>query len=127
MCMISAVLFYASSLILIKIINIVEPGISPFTMLSIRSVMNLVLLTPVASMQKGKSIKDVLWSPFKVLPTLTFMISFFGTIYDIVICVVCAGNLPIVNVSIFINMAPLFTVILAVWVLKERLTLFNLI
>ena len=55
------------------------------------------------------------------------MISFFGTIYDIVICVICAGNLPIVNVSIFINMAPLFTVILAVWVLKERLTLFNFI
>ena len=48
-CMISAVLFYASSLILIKIINIIEPGINPFAMLSIRSVMNLVLLTPVAS------------------------------------------------------------------------------
>lgn len=40
---------------------------------------------------------------------------------------ICAGTLPIVNVSIFINMAPLFTVILAVWILKERLTLFNFI
>lgn len=33
--------------------------------------------------------------------------------------------LPIVNVSIFVNMAPLYTVLLAIPILGEKLTLFN--
>jgi drug/metabolite transporter (DMT)-like permease len=45
--MLLAVVFYASSLILIKVINIVEPGISSFNMLAIRSAMNILLLLPV--------------------------------------------------------------------------------
>lgn len=53
------------------------------------------------------------------------MISFLGTVYEIFICVVCVGALPIVNVSIFINMSPVFAVLLAIWVIGEKLTTFN--
>ena len=55
------------------------------------------------------------------------MISFLGTVYEIFICVVCVGALPIVNVSIFINMSPVFAVLLAIWVIGEKLTTFNAI
>jgi drug/metabolite transporter (DMT)-like permease len=48
-----------------------------------------------------------------------------GTVYEIFICVVCVGALPIVNVSIFINMSPVFAVLLAIWVIGEKLTAFN--
>ena len=42
------------------------------------------------------------------------------------ICYVCVRVLPIVNVSIFINIAPLFTVLLAVPILGEKLSVFNI-
>ena len=49
--------------------------------------------------------------------------SFFGTVYEMFVCCVCTSVLPIVNVSIFANMSPVFTAILAVCMLGERLTL----
>ena len=43
------------------------------------------------------------------------------------ICYVCVRVLPIVIVSIFINMAPLFTVLLAVPILGEKLDVFSIV
>jgi len=82
-------------------------------------------MTPLTKLDSDKTLKQSLIEPFTLFPAKVYAISFFGTIYEIMACVVCIGQLPIVNVSIFVNMAPLFTVLLAVWVLNERLTCFN--
>lgn len=123
-----AVSFFASHLLLIKILTLIEPTVSPFLLITVRSLSSIVLLTPIGALQtKQSSIVEALVRPFKMFTPSTFVLSFGGIVYEIMICYVCVGVLPIVNVSIFINMAPLFTVLLAVPILKEKLSAFNLI
>lgn len=123
-----AVSFFASHLLLIKILTLIEPTVSPFLLIAVRSLSSIVLLTPIGALQtKQSSIVEALVKPFKMFTPSTFVQSFGGIVYEIMICYVCVGVLPIVNVSIFINMAPLFTVLLAVPILKEKLSAFNVI
>lgn len=123
-----AVSFFASHLLLIKILTLIEPTVSPFLLISVRSLSSLGLLTPIGMLQTSHhSIVEALIRPFKMFSALTFFLSFFGIVYEIMICYVCVGVLPIVNVSIFINMAPLFTVLLAVPILGEKLSAFNIL
>lgn len=124
-CMLIAVMFYANNLLLIKVLTLLEPGISPFLLLAIRSTTVLIIFTPFIRVYLKQPLSESLLEPFRLFELATYVVSFVGTIYEIMICYVCLGELPIVNVSIFINMAPLFTVILAVPILKERLTVFN--
>jgi drug/metabolite transporter (DMT)-like permease len=125
--MLVAVSFFASNLLLIKILTLIDPTVSPFLLITLRSVSSLCLLTPIAMLQAKNSIQETLLKPFKKFGPLTFFLSFGGIAYEIMICYVCVRVLPIVNVSIFINMAPLFTVLLAVPILGETLSVFNIV
>ena len=125
--MLIAVAFFASNLLLIKILAMIDPTVSPFLLITLRSASSLCLLTPIGMLQAKNSIVETLVQPFRKFSPQTFLLSFGGIAYEIMICYVCVRVLPIVNVSIFINMAPLFTVLLAVPILGEKLSVFNIV
>lgn len=125
--MLIAVAFFASNLLLIKILAVIDPTVSPFLLITLRSAASLCLLTPIGMLQAKSSLKKTLLQPFDQFSPATFFMSFGGIAYEIMICYVCVRVLPIVNVSIFINMAPLFTVLLAVPILGEKLSVFNIV
>ena len=84
------------------------------------------MLTVYALKNAGcKGLKSSLIQHFNLLPSTVYFTSFFGTVYEIFICVVCTSVSPIVHVSIFVNRSPLFTAILAVCMLGERLSFWN--
>lgn len=124
--MMIAVCFYATSLLLIKLINAWEPGLDSSVLLSVRSAAVCVLLSGVTTFGSGVAgWREKFVAPLELFQKRTYTISILGTVYEIFICVVCVGALPIVNVSIFINMSPVFAVLLAIWVIGEKLTAFN--
>jgi drug/metabolite transporter (DMT)-like permease len=125
--MLVAVAFFASNLLLIKILAMIDPNVSPFLLITLRSLSGLCLLTPIGAFQTKNTLVSMLTDPFKKFSPWTFSIAFGAIVYEIMICYVCVRVLPIVIVSIFINMAPLFTVLLAVPILGEKLDVFNIV
>ena len=125
--MLVAVAFFASNLLLIKILAMIDPNVSHFLLITLRSLSGLCLLTPIGTLQTKNTLVSMLTDPFKQFSPWTFSIAFGAIIYEIMICYVCVRVLPIVIVSIFINMAPLFTVLLAVPILGEKLDVFNIV
>ena len=79
----------------------IEPGVSPFILLSTRALATLVLLTPIGATQARKSLIHSLIEPFKLFEFSTFFIAFGSIVYVMLINVLCIRILPIVNVSIF--------------------------
>lgn len=57
--MLAAVMFYTVSLIIVRVLNTIEPGISPYAMLSMRSLSVCLLYSPFCFT------KDKLIRPFE--------------------------------------------------------------
>ena len=102
-----------------------EPHVSPSMIMTIRSVVMLLLLTFIIKIDLKQPLGKALMEPMANVKKSSLALSLAGNIYETTVCVVGAASLPIVSVAIFVNMAPLITVLLAIWVLNERLTLFN--
>lgn len=62
-----------------------------------------------------------------MLSSKTFVVGLGHICFIMMIIFVCMRSLPIVSVSIFLNLGPLLTVLLAVCVLNERLNTFSII
>jgi drug/metabolite transporter (DMT)-like permease len=63
--------------------------------------------------------------PFRLFGWWTYAVSILGVNYESLIALSAVRVVPIVNVSIFINMSPLITVVLAICILGEMLTLIS--
>ena len=104
-----------------------EPGVSPFILLTARPLASLILLTPIGAIKARRSLVHSLTYPFKLFEFSTFFIAFGSIVYVMLTVVLCIRILPIVNVSIFMNMGPLITILLAVPILKEKISNFALV
>lgn len=128
--MVVSVTFFATNLLIIKTCTTVEPNASPFILCAARAFATQILLTPLGMLQAYQSktsFSQSLIAPFKIHPVSTYVIGFMGIIYETMIAFVCLGVMPIVMVAIFINVAPLFTVLLAVPILGEKFSVLNVI
>jgi drug/metabolite transporter (DMT)-like permease len=63
----------------------------------------------------------------KVLDFLTLFVGLGHIVFIMLIIFWCMKRLPIVSVSIFLNLGPLLTVLLAVYVLKEKASIFSFV
>lgn len=63
--MLVAVAFFASNLLLIKILAMIDPNVSPFLLITLRSLSGLCLLTPIGTLQTKNTLVSMLTDPFK--------------------------------------------------------------
>ena len=118
---------FSTNFMLIKVLNTIEPTVSPFLLVTLDALICCVLLTPVAAKITKTSVITSLTEPFKKLSKKTFAVGLGHICFIMMIIFVCMRSLPIVSVSIFLNLGPLLTVILAVCVLKEKTNAFTII
>lgn len=119
--MLCATLCFASNFGFIKLLNRMEPDVSPFLLITIDAFVCVLLLTPLASKTtKKKNLKESLWNPFKYLDFYTVLLGLGHIVFIMLIIFTAMRKLPIVTVSIFLNLGPLLTVILAIWILNEK-------
>lgn len=119
--MLVSTLCFATNFAFIKLMNRLEPEVSPFLLITMDGLVCVIFLTPIAMARtKKQSLKESLWAPFELLDWATIIFGFGHIVFIMLIIFVCMRSLPIVTVSIFLNMGPLLTVVLAVWILKEK-------
>lgn len=73
--MLTSTLCFATNFTFIKIMNKMEPNVSPFLLITMDALVCVVFLTPIANYRtKKSSLKESLWAPFKLLTwyTITF-------------------------------------------------------
>ena len=119
----SSALFFSGNYLIIKILSIIEPEASPFLLIFLRSLACLFLLTFVGKIESEKDLKFCLTNPFKLLDSQTVLVGIGHNCFIIMIVFLCIKQLPIVSVLIFMNMGPLFSVLLAALFLSEKITL----
>ena len=104
-----------------------EPSVSPILLITLRSFACFIILTPIGYYQAKKSFKDSLIEPFYLHSYFTFAMVFSHYMWVILVIFVGLSVLPIVNVSVCLNLGPLLAVILAVPILGEKLLRINLL
>ena len=92
-----------------------------------RSAGCVVILSIYGKFTTKKSLKHSLLNPFSLFDFKTFLIAIGAPLWIMIIIFLGLSELPIVYTSICLNLGPLLTVILAVPILKEKLSNFNLI
>jgi len=118
---------FSTNFMLIKVLNTMEPNVSPFLLVTLDALICCILLTPVAAKITKTSVYSSLTLPFKELSVKTFAVGLGHICFIMMIIFVCMRSLPIVSVSIFLNLGPLLTVMLAVCILKEKMNTFSII
>lgn len=105
-----------------------EPNVSPFLLITMDALVCVVFLTPIAMWRTEKSsLKESLYAPFKLLSWSTIILGLGHIVFIMFIIFYTMRQLPIVTVSIFLNMGPLLTVVLAVWILNEKPHIFSFV
>ena len=94
-------MFFSCNYLIIKVLSLMEPGVSPFILLSSRALATVTLLTPIGATLARKSLLHSLTDPLKLFEFSTFFIAFGSIVYVMLVNVLCIRILPIVNVSIF--------------------------
>lgn len=118
--MLCSTLCFATNFMFIKLMNRMEPNVSPFLLITMDALVCVAFLTPIAAFRTKTSLKESLWAPFKLLKWPTILLGLGHIVFIMLIIFYTMRRLPIVTVSIFLNLGPLLTVILAVWILNEK-------
>jgi len=101
----------------------IEPTVSPFLLIFLRSLACSVFLTPVGKLEnKQITLSLSLLHPFKILDPTTSIVAIGHICYVMMVVFVCVKALPIVNVAICMNMGPILTVFLAAVLNSEKIT-----
>jgi drug/metabolite transporter (DMT)-like permease len=126
--MLISTLCFATNFAFIKLMNTMEPTVSPFLLITMDAFVCVLFLTPIAYYRTKKdSLKESLWAPFKLIDWSTIIFGLGHIVFIMFIIFYTMRVLPIVTVSIFLNLGPLLTVVLAVWILNEKPHLFSFI
>lgn len=99
--------------------NRMEPSVSPFLLITLDALVCVSILTPIAHYTTTTNLKRSLLRPLKRLDFTTIAMGLGHIVFVMLIIFTTMRVLPIVTVSIFLNLGPLLTVVLAVWILKE--------
>lgn len=126
--MLCSTLCFATNFTFIKLMNIMEPEVSPFLLITMDALVCVAFLTPIASYRTKKAnLKESLWAPFALLTWPTIILGLGHIVFIMLIIFYTMRVLPIVTVSIFLNLGPLLTVVLAIWILNEKPNIFAFI
>ena len=125
--MVCSVKCYALTLLITKVIQIIDKNFNPFIMCAVRCAFSLTCLIPLGFYQTQGNIYTGLTEPYKNLKFSTFVVAFTGQIWEIMVVFICVGQMPFVIVAIFLSCGPLLTVVLAVPMQGEKFSLMNVL